>query len=125
MTVEPAAAVVESKKARVGGARWMVSGEDGPHETEQPSGVETGSGEMPPQGVDEPVTRGGEAVVGWDHDEPGRFDDGTDGTPAERPTGGSVRDATGVNPQEPIMGKAPRRPLNFDPGSSPFPPWHR
>ena len=75
MTFDPAAAVVESMEAGVGGARPMVSGDDAPPESEQPSGVETGSAEMPPQ--------------------------------------------------EPITGMAPRRPLNFDPSSSPFPPWHR
>jgi hypothetical protein len=75
MTVDPSAAVVESKEARVGGVRRMVSGEDAAQETEQPIGVETRSGETPPQ--------------------------------------------------EPIKSMPPRRPMNFEPSSSAFPPWHR
>jgi hypothetical protein len=99
------AADAESKEARAEGVRRMLSGEDAPEDTVQPSGVESGSGQAPPDGVGESITRRGEDVAKRDGKEPGRFDTGTDGTPAERPTGESdARDVTGVDPQEPITG---------------------
>lgn len=99
----------ESKDARAEGVRRMLSGEDAPKESVQPSGAETESGQMPPEGVGESITRRGEDVAKRAGKESGRFDTGTDGTPAERPTGGSTaRDTTGVDPQEPITGSPPQ-----------------
>jgi hypothetical protein len=99
----------ESKEARAEGVRRMLSGEDAPKEPVQPSGVETGQGQMPPDDVGESITRRGEDAAKRDGKEPGRFDTGTDGTPAERPTGESnARDATGVDPAEPITGSPPQ-----------------
>jgi hypothetical protein len=103
------AAEASSKDARAESVRRAVSGEDAPKDAVQPSGVETGSGEPPPDGVGESITRRGEDVVERGGKEPGRFDSGTDGTPADRPTGGSdARDASGVDPQEPITGTPPQ-----------------
>jgi hypothetical protein len=110
MSNEPeSAAEADSKEARAEGVHRMLSGEEAPKDTVQPSGVETGSGEPPPDGVGESITRRGEDVVEQDGKEAGRFDTGTDGTPGERPTGGSdARDATGVDPQEPITDSPPQ-----------------
>lgn len=94
----------ESKDARSEGVRRMLNSEDAPQEPDQPMGVVTGEGKEPPEGVGESITRRGEDVVDRDGGEAGRFDTGTDGTPADRPTGGSTaRDATGVDPQDPVV----------------------
>lgn len=99
----------ESKAERAESVSRMLSGEDAPKDTEQPSGVEDGSGEPPPDGVGESITRRGENVVDDDGKEAGRFDDGTDGTPADRPTGGSTtRDATGVGAPDPTTDSPPQ-----------------
>ena len=82
----------------------MLNGEDAPKEVEQPSDVPTpADAHEPPPGTGESITRRGEDIVKEDGKEPGRFDTGSDGTPADRPTGGSTaRDATGIDPQDPI-----------------------
>lgn len=57
---------------------------------------------FPPQDVGTSTTRRGEDVVGQEGKEPGRYDTGTQGA-SQRPTGGStMRDSTGVDPQDPI-----------------------
>ncbi len=55
--------------------------------------------------VGESMTRRGEDVAKEEH-EPGRHSTGTDGTPANRPTGESTgRDVTGVNADEDLAGR--------------------
>lgn len=111
MTDEPDTdAEAESKEERAEGVHRMMSGEEAPKDTEQPMGTtEGGTGEMAPEGVGESTTRRGEDVVESEGKEPGRFDTGTDDTPAQRPTGGSSeRDASGVDPQEPGTGSPPQ-----------------
>ena len=90
-----------SKEARAEGVSRMLSGEDPPEDTEQPSGTsEGGTGKMAPEGVGESTSRRGEDMVDAEGKEAGREDTGTDDTPAQRPTGTSTaRDASGVDPQ--------------------------
>ncbi|MDQ6747558.1 MAG: hypothetical protein M3010_05560 [Candidatus Dormibacteraeota bacterium] len=62
-----------------------------------------------PEGTHIPGVRPGNEVGGEGSEEPGRHDKGTSG--ADRPAGGSTaRDATGVNPQEPIDPESPNLP---------------
>jgi hypothetical protein len=64
---------------------------------------------MAPPGVGEGVAHRGENMVAEEGKEPDRQDTGTDGTPANRPTGTSTaRDSTGVNPQDPDSPVAPQ-----------------
>jgi hypothetical protein len=52
---------------------------------------------MSPEGVGDSVGHRAEDMIDEDGKEAGRFDTGTDGTKADRPTGGSTpRDLTGV-----------------------------
>jgi hypothetical protein len=63
-----------------------------------------GDAQLPdyPDGVGESTTRRAEDVAAQEGQEPGRYDSGTQGQ-SDRPSGGSTaRDATGVDPQEPI-----------------------
>ena len=54
-----------------------------------------------------PGTRRGEEVKREDGQEPGRYEKEEEGT--NRPTGGSTaRDATGVNPKDPVEPKSPK-----------------
>jgi hypothetical protein len=70
----------------------------------------SGPGAQPDPGVAQPapgtddvgesITRRGEDVAKTEQ-EPGRYSTGTDGTPADRPTGESTRrDSGGLNPNE-------------------------
>lgn len=98
------AAEADSKDARAEGVGRMLSGEEAPQEAEQPMGVETGEGQEAPAGVGESTTRRGEDMVEHDGKEAGRIDTGSDGTPADRPTGTSTaRDASSVDPQDPVV----------------------
>ena len=93
----------ESKDARAEGVRRMLSDEDAPQGTVQPGATseEADSGDVAPDNVGESITRRGEDIGEQDGKEPGRDDTGTDGTPADRPTGASdARDATGIDPQD-------------------------
>jgi hypothetical protein len=100
----------QSKEDRAESVRRMLSDEEAPQDTQQPTGGPADeSGEMAPDGVGESITRRGEDVVDDDGTEPGRQDTGSDGTPADRPTGASTaRDRTGVDPQEPTTGSPPQ-----------------
>ncbi len=63
--------------------------------------------DTPPAGTGTSLTRRGEDVVNEEGKEPGRQDAGTQG-PSERPVGTSTqRDATGVDPQDPIDPESP------------------
>jgi hypothetical protein len=65
-----------------------------------------------PGDIDTSVTRKGEDVVKEEGKEPGRHDAGTKG-PSQRPVGTSdARNATGVDPQDPIDEESP----NLQPG---------
>jgi len=78
----------------------QLTGEDAPSATDRPGQVGPtggGGGEMSPEGVGESVGHRAEDMIDEDGKEAGRFDTGTDGTKADRPTGGSTpRDVTGV-----------------------------
>ncbi len=64
-------------------------GPDGPQDGEE--------GQPPPAGVGESISRGGEDIQDREGKEAGRFDTGTDDSPADRPTGeADQRDQTGV-----------------------------
>jgi hypothetical protein len=100
----------QSKGDRAESVRRILSDEEAPQDTEQPTGGPADeSGEMAPDDVGESITRRGEDVADDDGTEAGREDTGTDGTPADRPTGAStVRDRTGIDPQEPTTGSPPQ-----------------
>jgi hypothetical protein len=64
-------------------------------------------GEMAPEGVGESVAHHGENMIEEEGKEPGRYDTGVD-EKTGRPYGKSTaRDATGVDPQEPIDEDSP------------------
>lgn len=108
MTTDSHAAEEQSKADRAESVERMLTGQDAPKQAEQPACRDAAAGSPPPDGVGESVTRRGEDIAEQDGKEPGRFDTGTDGTPADRPTGGSTpRDGTGVNPQDPITEPPP------------------
>ncbi len=100
----------DAKTARGEGVNRMLNGDDASEDTNPesltgPTGG--GSGEMAPAGVDESVAHHGENMIAEEGKEPGRVDAGTQG-PTNRPVGTSTaRDATGVEPQEPITERAP------------------
>lgn len=73
------------------------------HDTQDASRGEGGqSRDLTPEGVGESKTRRGEDVAEQEGKETGRYDSGVAGV-AQRPYGGStMRDSTGVDPQEPI-----------------------
>jgi hypothetical protein len=111
MSNEPTPSSEDRSKAdRAESVGRMLSGEDAPQDTEEPTGGPADeSGEMAPDDVGESITRRGEDVIDDAGTEPGREDTGSDGTPADRPTGAStVRDRTGVDPQEPTTGSPPQ-----------------
>lgn len=94
------AAESDEKQERAEGVTRQLTGEDAPSDTDRPSQVGPtggGGGEMSPEGVGESVAHRGEDMIAEDGKEAGRFDTGTDGTKADRPTGESTpRDTTGV-----------------------------
>jgi hypothetical protein len=95
--------IAASKDARAEGVRRMLSDEDAPRGTVQPGATseEADPGDTAPDNVGESITRRGEDIVDRDGKEPGRDETGTDGSPADRPTGTSTaRDATGIDPQD-------------------------
>jgi hypothetical protein len=94
----------ESRDARAEGVSRRLKGEEAPSDSDRkvqvgPTGGE--EGEMAPEGVGESVARRGEDMAKHHGKEAGRHDSGSDGSNADRPTGGSTaRDSTGVDPQE-------------------------
>ena len=91
----------KSKAERARSVERQLSGEDPPTDPPendpQPPKEASGAGS-----VGESITRRAENVA--EDKEPGRQDTGTEGK-ANRPTGTSTaRDATGVDPQEPVTG---------------------
>ena len=63
-----------------------------------------------PENVGKTVTRGGEDVVKGEGKEPGREDAGTQGL-SQRPVGTStMRDSTGIDPQDPRDDDSPTLP---------------
>jgi len=97
------------QQERAEGVSRQLNDEDAPSDTNRESQVGPtggGGGEMAPPGVGESVGHRGENMTDEDGKEAGRIDTGTDGTPANRPTGTSTpRDITGVNPQEGNTGR--------------------
>jgi hypothetical protein len=94
----------ESQKAGRQSVSRQLNDEDAPSDTEPESLVgPTGGGdaEEAPEGVGESVGRRGEDIIDKDDKEAGRYDTGTDDSPAQRPTGESTaRDRTGIDPQK-------------------------
>ena len=94
----------ESKEERAKGVSRQLNDQDPPKDTNPESLVgPTGGeeGEMAPEGVGESVGRRGEDIVDKDGKEAGRYDTGTDDSPAQRPTGESTeRDHTSIDPQK-------------------------
>jgi hypothetical protein len=99
-------ATTDEKQDRFEGVTRQLTGEDTPEDTDRESQVGPtggGTGEMAPEGVGESIAHRGENMIEEEGKEPGRYDSGTQG-PTNRPVGGSTnRDATGVDPQEPII----------------------
>ena len=63
-----------------------------------------------PEHVGKSTTRSGEEIVGGEGKEPGRQDAGTQG-PTKRPVGTStMRDSTGIDPQDPKAEDSPNLP---------------
>jgi hypothetical protein len=93
-----------SREERAEGVSRQLNGKDAPKDTNPESlvGPTGGSaGTEPPEGVGESVARRGEDMIKHHGKEAGRHDLGSDGTEADRPTGGSTaRDRTGVDPTE-------------------------
>jgi hypothetical protein len=80
----------------------MLNGEAPPKEVTQAESAVAprADANMAPVDVGHSMTRGGEKVTTEEGKEPGRHDSGSDGTKADRPTGGSTpRDMAGINPQ--------------------------
>ncbi|MDP9072832.1 MAG: hypothetical protein M3N98_01435 [Actinomycetota bacterium] len=102
----------DEKQERAEGVSRQLTGQEAPSDTDREGQVGPtggGGGEMAPEGVGESVGHRGENMLAEDGKEAGRTDTGTDGTPANRPTGTSTaRDSTGVNPQDPDSSAAPQ-----------------
>jgi hypothetical protein len=93
----------KGRNERSEGPERMLNGEAPPKEAIQAESAAAprDDAKMAPEGVGQSMTRGGEKVSTEDGKEAGRFDSGSDGSKADRPTGGSTpRDLTGVNPQD-------------------------
>jgi hypothetical protein len=98
----------DEKQDRADGISRQLNGEDAPEDTVQPVGPTGGvEGEMAPEGVGESVAHRGENMIAEEGKEAGRFDTGVH-EKTGRPYGESTaRDATGVDPQEPVTEGAP------------------
>lgn len=96
----------QSKAERAESVSRMLNDEEAP--TTEPPNPDGGS--EPAAGTEDAgdsVTRRGEDMAAKDGKEPGREDTGESG--AGRPTGeSSARDATGVNPTEPVTDSPPQ-----------------
>ena len=69
-----------------------------------------------PENVGDSTTRRGEAIVDKEGKEPGRMDAGTQG-PSQRPVGTStMRDSTGIDPQDPKDEESPTLPAGDQAG---------
>jgi hypothetical protein len=94
----------DSLEERAESVSRQLNGKDAPKDTHSESLVgPTGgaAGKEPPEGVGENVGRRGEDMIKHHGKEAGRHDLGSDGTEADRPTGGSTaRDHSGVDPTE-------------------------
>lgn len=99
-------AETDEKQERSEGVGRQLRGEEAPADTNRSGQVgPTGgaNGEMAPPGVGESVAHHGENMVEEDGYETGRQDAGTKGA-TNRPVGTSTnRDATGVDPEDPII----------------------
>jgi hypothetical protein len=96
----------DEQQDRFEGVGRQLRGEEAPEDTNRESQVgPTGgrSGQMAPEGVGESVAHRGENMIDEEGYEAGRQDAGTQG-PTNRPVGtSSNRDATGVDPQDPVV----------------------
>jgi hypothetical protein len=98
----------DEKQARADGVSRQLTGEEAPEDTTQPVGPTGGvEGQMAPEGVGESIAHRGENMIEEEGKEPGRYDTGVH-EKTGRPYGKSTaRDATGVDPQEPVTEGAP------------------
>lgn len=98
-----------SKADRAESVERMLSDDEAP-ETDTPKTSDSGGGSATAPGaenVGDQDTQRGEDVSAEDGKEAGRHDAGTQG-PTNRPVGTSdARDATSIDPQEPITGSPP------------------